>query len=92
MTEGVRMDMRQIIRLAELVEPVGDAVGIHTVSVLLGKHVSAVYPSVIQDRPQPLLLGLVLFQQFHRFWSELERAAPAGLGGTFIDTTFGAVK
>lgn len=74
--ESVRVDMRQIIHFAELIEPVSDAVWVHAVAVLLGKHISAVHPPVTEDQPQLFLFDFMLFKQFDRFRSEFDCAAP----------------
>ena len=46
MTEGVGMDVRQIMRLREFCEPLGDAVRRHMVAIVRRKDISGFDPAV----------------------------------------------
>ena len=61
-TEGVRMNVRQIIFFAELVQPVSDAVRVHRRAVVLGEQKSSILPDVCVTDFLPQLIGTVFFQ------------------------------
>ena len=60
MSEGVRVNVRQIIFFAEFVQPVGDAVRVHGRAVVLGKQKSCILPDVCVTNFLPQLFCSVL--------------------------------
>ena len=62
MSEGVRMNVGQIVFFAEFVQPVGDAVRVHRRAVVLGEQEAGVLPDVCVTDFRPKLFGAILLQ------------------------------
>ena len=54
--ERMGMDMGQIVPVAELGKPVGNAVRVHDASVIMGEDEIRSDPSVTAQQPKPVLL------------------------------------
>ena len=54
--ERMGMDMGQIVPVAELGKPVGNAIRVHDASVIMGEDEIRSDPSVTAQQPKPVLL------------------------------------
>ena len=86
MTEGMGMDMGQIISSAELVQPIGDTVRVHDRPVVLGKEKAGVLPNIRMAHFDTQLLGSILFEKRHGFRREADCTRTAGFRRTYINT------
>ena len=84
MSEGVRVNVRQIVFLAEFVQPVGDAVRVHRRAVVLGEQKSCILPDVRMTDFLPKLIGTVFFQNRDGFWGQADSPGLTGLGWSDI--------
>ena len=92
MSEGVRVNVRQIIFFAEFVQPVGDAVRVHGRAVVLGKQKSRILPDVGVTDFLPKLIGTVFFQNSDGFRGQADSPGLTGLGWSDISALFLCVQ
>lgn len=85
-TEGMWMDVWQIICGAEFVQPIGNAVRVHDRAVILGEEKSGVLPNVRMEQFCTQLLGTILFKKGYGFRRKTDRTGTAGFGRTYINT------
>ena len=79
MAEGVRVDVGQAVAAGEVIEPIGDAVRVHVIAVILSEHIAGRNPPVTIGQLEPKLFPLVLPEQLHGFIGQREQTAVAGL-------------
>ena len=84
MSEGVRVNVRQIVFFAEFVQPVGDAVRVHRRAVVLGEQKSCILPDVCMTDFLPKLIGTVFFQNSDGFRGQADSPGLTGLGWSDI--------
>ena len=60
MAERMRIDVGQAAAGGEVFEPAGDAVRVHVVTVVLGKDIAGMQPSITVCQLEAELLSLVL--------------------------------
>ena len=63
----MRIDVGQIVAGGEVLEPAGDAVRVHVVTVVLGKDIAGMQPSVTVCKLEAELLPFVLPEEIHGF-------------------------
>ena len=91
MPEGVGMDMGQVIFLAEISQPVGDAVGMHGRAIVPDKDLGRIRPAITVVLFQLLIGCLPLFQDFQRLGCNLNGTHLTGFGGVLINANIGRV-
>ena len=92
MSEGVRVNVRQIVFFAEFVQPVGDAVRVHRRAVVLGEQKSCILPDVCMTDFLPKLIGTVFFQNSDGFRGQADSPGLTGLGWSDISALFLCVQ
>jgi len=84
MPEGMGMDMGQTVPVAEAIQPVGDTVRVHPLSVVLNEYIGRIGPTVAVQVLQPFVFFFPLFQYGQRLGRNLHRTNFVGFGGAFI--------
>lgn len=85
-TEGMRVNVRQIIFFAEFVQPVGDAVRVHGRAVVLGKQKTCILPDVGVTNFLPQLLCAIFLQNTDGFRGQTDRTGLTGFGWSDISS------
>lgn len=84
MPEGVRIDVGQIVTLAEFVHPAGHAIRMDGISIVLRKYKALIPVVFTQTEPFRVLPCSVLPQELHRF----RRKCDVALGGICFRSFF----
>lgn len=79
------MNVGQVVFLAELAQPVGDAVGVHPASIILCENVAAVHPTVSLQKFQPQLLIFPPAQEVKTLGGKVDGTNSPVLGFSFIN-------
>ena len=91
-SEGVRMNVGQIVFLTELVQPVSDAVRVHGRTVILGEKETGVLPNVCVTNFLPQLLCAVFLQNRNGFRRQADGPGLSGFGRPYINTLIFGVR
>lgn len=93
MTECVRVDMREIVTLGELLHPVSNGIGMHRLTVVPGKYEIPILIVLAEAKLLLFLVCLPFFQQYHCFSRQSDPANGAfGFWRIFIDPAIDRVQ
>lgn len=88
MPEGVWMDMRQPVPVAEAIQPVTDTVRVHPLPIVLNEYIGCICPAVAVQFLQSFIFRFPLLQNLQRLGCDLHRPNFVGFGGAFICFAF----
>ena len=91
-SEGVGMDVRQVMPVAELGKPVGNVVRVHDASVIVGEDEIRSDPSVTAKQPQAVLLIVPPLQKLQALGSQHQGSGLARLGFALIGSLGGRIQ
>ena len=88
MAERMGMNVRQIVFLTELIQPICNTIRMHALAIIFGENISGINPTITIEQAESSLFQCVFLQKGQTLRGKLNGTDLSVFGRAFVDSFF----